>query len=352
MSQPGRGAFGILAQSGRRLALLLGLALVGCAHTSVGPTTSAESAKAPAASPWCAADVHGTAEASFGVKGPLFELNREFLETDARARALQCAELESKRLVLRYAFGLFEARYMGKEVLHTFVVPAAYHPVKDVSHAVFLAALLFAEPPGAVRDQQVARTLDTLQQVLARLQDASSPTATLLPKALHAREEGLLERTEEALVRFSRGELGPDGQRAYFQSVRGAMEDNLRDIATESLKALHAAVETTRRDVSKVNPKAWDSVLVVVAVAHQARAREIGIQYFERLLHEPVGEGARNERRMVVTEQVWQASEQYGLLAAHLVDQAAGAAIFDDPLRMQWDVLGDDGAALDALLPR
>ncbi len=355
MSQPGRGSFGILASGGRHLPLLLSLALAACSHSAPVPEAPAEPARVTAASkasPWCAADVHGTAEASFGVKGPLFELNREFLEADARARAQQCAALESKRLVLRYAFGLFEARYLGKEVLHTFVVPAAYHPVKDVSHAVFLAALLFAEPPGTARDQQVVRTLDTLQQVLAQLQDASSPTATLLPKPLYEREARLLDRTQKALARFSRGELGPDGQRAYFQSVRGDVEDNLRDIATQSLKALHAAVETTRREVFRVNPNAWDSVVVVVAVAHQARAREIGIQYFERLLHEPVGEGARNERRMVVTEQVWQAPEQYGLLAAHLVDQAAGAAIFDDPLRMQWDVLGDDGAALDAVLPR
>jgi len=188
--------------------------------------------------------------------------------------------------------------------------------------------------------------------VLAQLQDASSPTATLLPKPLREREGRLLNLTREALSRFSHGELGPAAQTAYFQSVRGDIADNLRDIATESLKALHVAVETTRREVSKLNPKAWDSVLVVIAVAHQARAREIGIQYFERLLQEPVGEGARNERRMVVTEQLWQAPEQYGLLAAHLVDQAAGAAIFDDPLRMQWDVLGGDSAVLDALLPR
>ncbi len=334
--------------------LLLGFVLACSAHLQPPPSASpgvVSKPAAPAASPWCAADVHGTAEAEFGVKAPLSELNMEFLEAHARARALACADLESKRLVLRYSFGLFEARYLGKDVLRTFVVPKAYHPVKDVSHAVFLAALLFAEAPGAERDTQVARTVETLDAVLAQLKDGSSPTATLLPPSLRERELRLLQRTRQAVAAFSTGGLGPSAQEAYFESVRGDLRDNLRDIAGESLKALHAAVETTRRGVSKVDPQAWDSVLVVIAVAHQARAREIGIQYFERLLREPVGEGARNERRLVVAEQLPQASEQYGLLATHLVDQAGGKTIFGDPYRMQWDVLGEDAATLDLLLP-
>jgi len=261
--------------------LFLGLTLACSAHAPTAPSASAPVPKPPAsASSWCVADVHGTAEADFGVQGPLAELNAEFLEAHARARAQQCAELESSRLVLRYAFGLFEARYQGKVLLRTNVVPAAYHPVKDVSHGVFLAALLFSEPPGAARDQQVARALQTLDGALAQLGNASSETAALLPKPLQARQRRLLQATRQALGQFGTGALGPEGQRAFFESVRGDVVDNLRDIASESLKALHAAVQTTRLEVSKLNPKAWDSVLVVVAVAHQARAREIGIQYF------------------------------------------------------------------------
>ncbi len=340
--------------SRRLLVLLLGPLLACSAHVQPPPSVSAQQpgpSASPQASPWCVADIHGTAEAEFGVKAPLSELNQEFLGAHARARAQQCLQLETKRLVLRYSFGLFEARYMGREILQTFVVPEAYHPVKDVSHAVLLAALLFAEPPSVQRDQHVVRVLKTLEAILKQLDDASSPTAKLLPEHLHARERQLLENTRQALATFATGALGPQAQREYFQSVRDALTANLREIATESLKSLNAAVESTRLAVTKVDPKAWDSLLVVIGVAHQARAREIGIQYFERLLKEPVGEGARNERRIVVAEQLPNAPAQYGLLATHLVDQAGGAAVFDDPLRLQWDVLGDDGGALDAILP-
>jgi hypothetical protein len=44
-------------------------------------------------------------------------------------------------------------------------------------------------------------------------------------------------------------------------------------------------------------------------------------------------------------------SDQLGLLSAHLVDERGAAVIFADPLRLQWDALGDvDPATLDMLL--
>src|SRR5262249_47819269 len=111
-------------------------------------------------------------------------------------------------------------------------------------------------------------------------------------------------------------------------------------------------VKAVRRKVEAQDPRAWDSVLVLAVSVHQARARELGVQYFERLLAEPVGEGARNERRLGVCESVFAGAGQDGLLALHLVDQAASADVFGDPLRLQWDALGDPGGALDAVLPR
>jgi hypothetical protein len=343
-------------ESGRRRcrALPLVLLLAACAgHVQPSPSAAAPAPSNAAGAPWCAAEVSGTSEsAQFGVAGPLAELNTQFREAHARARSRECAELETNRLVLRYSFGLFEARFRGREIARTFVVPAAYHPIKDVSHAVFLAALLLAEPASVARDQAIASTLDALARALADLRNASSATASLVPSVLQPRETRLLERTRQALVGFANGQLDPAAQKAYFASVRGDLEDNLRDIAAESLKALHAAVESTRAKVTRIDPKAWDSALVVIGVVHQARAREIGIQYFERLLREPVGEGARNERRMVVAEGFFHSADQYGLLSAHLVDQTGGAVIFEDPLRMQWDVLGEDHGVLEALLPR
>ncbi len=339
-----------------RLLPLLFIVATACnAHVPPGQSGPIEqappqSSSASTSPPWCVADALGTSEPKPGVVGPLADLNSQFLKAHARARAHECLDLESNRLVLRYSFGLFEARFRGKQLTRTSVLPKEYHPVKDVSHAVYLSALLFAEPSGVERDRNTLQTLSTLDAALAEMRAPSPPTAPLLPPRYQEREMRLLQRTREAVARFSLGELTPEEQKTYFDSVRSDLKDNLRDIATASLQGLHAAVEATRVEVAKIDPKAWDSALVVVGVMHQARAREIGIQYFERLLHEPVGEGARNERRLVVAEQMTVPSQQLGLLAAHLVDQGGANAIFADPLRLQWDALGDvDAATFDAL---
>lgn len=337
--------------------MFLALAIACASRPLVPPASPTEEASSPdspsPSSPWCVAEPLRSAEAEHGVSGPLADLNMQFLQAHARARARQCRDLEANRLVLRYSFGLLEARFRGEEVTHAYILPKPYHPVKDVSHAVYLSALLFTEPRGVDRDQHILRTLFALDSALAQLQEPTSATAALLPKVLHDRETRLLQQTRNALTHFSAGELGSNEQKAYFESIRADLRANLHDMAIASLRELDGAIESTRAKVAKLDPKAWDSALVVVGVMHQARAREIGIQYFERLLGEHAGEGARNERRLVVAEHVTIPSEQLGLLAAHLVDEEGAAAIFADPLRLQWDALGDvDPAALNQFFER
>lgn len=365
-----------MSPQNRSLPLLASLLLVAGCHaetpTRVAPTTSPAPAAAPDASeanspepapaptaqapvegtpsPWCSAAPRASQERKHGVSSALAELNEAFLREHARARQSACAELESERLVLRYAFGTFEARYRGKDLLDGPVnlLPPEYHPIKDVSHAVLLAALLFQ---GTSSDPATrgAPVLDVLGAALAQLEDASSPTTRSIPSARLPVQKRILRATEEAVRAYSAGKLDERAQRAFFAKVRPDLDDNVRAVSSAFLRELHRRVEEVRRKVPDAS--AWQSVAVVVGAAHQARAREIGVQYFERLLSEPVGEGARLERRMVISESVFQPADQLGLLATHLVDQESGELVFGDPLRLQWDVLADHGGALDALLP-
>jgi hypothetical protein len=324
-----------------------GFGLVVCAATALACAGEHAAQKtSSAADEWCAAKQLPTSEGEHGVAGAFAELNKQFLQTHVRARARTCESLDAQRLVIRYAFGTLEARWRGEVVYSSFVLPNDYHPVKDVSHAVLLAALLFADPQGSARAGAAVRTMDA---VLVAMRTPQSGTAALIPAALLPAQRRILTRTRDALDAFARGELDRAGQERYFASVHDDLTENLRSISAQVVRGLHEGMQTIR---SRVSANAWSSFVVVAAVAHQARAREIGVQYFERLLQEPVGEGARNERRLVVAEALFAGPDQYGLLSAHLVDQAAGTAIFADPQRLQWDVLGDDGGALDSVLPR
>ncbi|HEY8206854.1 MAG TPA: hypothetical protein VIG99_05185 [Myxococcaceae bacterium] len=329
-------------------AWVLGLLLAAsCAHAPAGTAAAAGSTAR------CTASLTPTGEEKYGVSGALTRLNAQLRSAHQAARARACGQLGEERLVIRWAFGKLDARWRGQLLTPEGLdlVPAAFHPLKDVGHGVLLASLLFEEPPGPARDQRVKEAVAAIDAVMAELRDGG-PASKLIPAEHAARQRRMLEQTREALARFGAGELAEEARRRYFAAVRGDVVDSLRAISVELLRSLDREVREIRRKVQAEDPRAWDSLLVITSSVHQVRARELGVQYFERLLAEPAGEGARNERRLVVAENVFAEPDQYGLLALHVVDQAASAAVFDDPLRLQMDALGDVGGALDELLPR
>lgn len=322
----------------RGAAIVVGIGLiVGC--RGAGETSAPEA--------WCAAEVLRSAEEEVaGGDGRLHALNRQFLAAHARARAAECERLAKERLVLRFAGGVLEARWKGRAIGggRVDVLPPEFHPVKDVSHAVFLAALLFAERAGeAVIINEAIAGVDAA---------AVAIEAARVPVELMPGLRRILERTREALAAYAAGRLDDDAQAAYFAAVRPDLQANLVAVAGAVVRGLHAAVSRVRAEVAAADPEAWTTVVVIVGgVSHQARARDIGVQYFERLLAEPVAEGAQGERRLIVAEGVMDPAGQVGLAAAHAVDRVGGAVIFGEPGRLQRDALADDGGALDAVLP-
>lgn len=296
---------------------------------------------------WCASEPHESIDRKLGVDGALAELNELFLSVHASARLRRCRALSREGLVIRYAAGELEARFRGR-VLHPTanILPPDYHALKSVAHALFLAAILASEgddvDPGE-RKQAVA----AIEAIERELGDPKSTARRLIPEAHVARQHHILA--------LSRAALGADdgaGARKAIEEATPALQQVLAHVATEQVRALHHAVQAIRAEVEREQPDAWDSLLVVVAVAHQARAESLEVQYFERLLREPRKEGALGERRLVVAEGASEPAAQIDLLAAHLVDQLGGRLIFGDKARLQRDVLSDHVGELERLLPR
>jgi len=69
------------------------------------------------------------------------------------------------------------------------------------------------------------------------------------------------------------------------------------------------------------------------------------MQYFQKILAEPAGIGAQNEHRLVYAEGIYEESRALKLVAKHVIDQEAAIAFFDNPRRLQEDILSD-GAEL------
>jgi hypothetical protein len=333
------------------------LAVAGCGRLVPSTPSTASSLHADSTVAgqldWCLASLHPSQESKHGVAGGFAALNGEFLAAHARARLVLCRQLERERLIMRYSFGTLEARWRGRSLsaARISVLPPEYHPIKDVSHAVFLTALLFDEPHGTARNKHVEDVIAALKSARADLQSPTSAIGTLLPVDQRLRQEQILVAVGDVLELFAAEKLDDRQKQAFFDGIRAELLENLRVVSSAVLRTLDENVRRFRAVVEKEDPRAWNTLLVVIGVMHQARAREIGVQYFERLLAEPVGEGARNERRMVITEGLIHGSEQYGLMAAHLVDVAGAQKIFGDPQRLQWDVLAGDGEELKKLIP-
>jgi hypothetical protein len=164
-------------------------------------------------------------------------------------------------------------------------------------------------------------------------------------------EIAILTLTSKALEGFRNGQLDQNGRRDYFVSIRRPLTENLRRACVAVLTTVHEAVSAYKNEVDAKESTAWASLVVLASVCHQGRARDIVVQYFERLLGETVSEGASLENRLVILEGQFKPAAQRAGLAGHDVDRQFAEVIFGDPGRLQWDVMGDSGGVLDSLLP-
>ena len=140
---------------------------------------------------------------------------------------------------------------------------------------------------------------------------------------------------------------------ALDQLLRPVM-DQVGNLPERQRGVLLGALDAAAREIkAQVGAEAWSKLVTVVTTAHQARAREVSIQYFERALGEHLTEGALGEQRLVVLEGAAQKAMPESVMTAHLVDQRLSSLLFDDPLFLQSDVLGKyAGPHLDRLFAR
>ena len=286
-----------------------------------------------------------------GIMGPLSELSEQFRSAHAAARARMCARLQSSSVVIRYSLGTVEVHRNGQVLVPPTSIYTPYvHVLKAVAHTPFLASLVFDEPPGPLRQEHLAAAEREVAAARQLLSEAREPVVRLLSAAERERQLAILAQTQSFLTSLHKSEPPPRARADFIKSIRPLISANLRDAARATLVKLDETIKGARALSEKEDPRAWDSVTVVANASHQSRARELAVQYFERMLGETIGEGARHEKRLVVLESVNKAADQRGLLAAHYVDREHAEIFFGDPDRLQWDVLADGGSLLNELL--
>lgn len=249
------------------------------------------------------------------IGGPLDPINDAFHEDYARVRDASVLD-EPVLVLLGDELTLVQA---GGATRVFAVTPRIYHALKSIAH---LPVAVFA----AVQRNGDARA------ALARLSELTRASLDALAHDVPAPEvqaecRALLDATATFLA--TRGDL-----EAYARAM-GPRMLALGDWATrEQLTALHQRFGEV---LACLDAHERGSLHVVVAGAHQARARSLGMQYFQRRLGEPAG----IEQRVTYAEAVETVDAAVALVGTQRLDRLMARAFFGDENRLQRDILGD-----------
>ena len=260
----------------------------------------------------------------FGVRllerQPLDAVNKAFHQNYDAARS--GAEREGPVLVV-IAGSLVLHRNRDRDRVERAFIPRIYDLIKSAAHAP--VALYAALQRG---DEPRARLLRSLQTSLAASLESLDREVPDVEVAGHIRD--VLERT----LKFVAGDTDAAALDAFAGQV-GPLMLVLTDHATRyQLAALHQVAESLLGELTSEEKR---TLRVVVLGVHQARARSLVMQYFQRRLREP--EGA--EERVTYAEGATTEEEALALAGTQRLDRAIATAFFGEAKRLQRDVLGD-----------
>ena len=206
-----------------------------------------------------------------------------------------------------------------------------YDPVKSIAH-IPLAIYVILTPGEGTLDEARLKTLAGLRALIPPAE--ASLDQVKLPAAALARQRKIvadcLAFLDEVATRrtFTRAAL-----QTFTRRMAPLVMENAVDATRAQLDAVHAQVSKWRRELT---PAEWERLHVVIIGPHMPREGLVVTQYFLRLLHE-----AKEGRRVVYAESLWQEPQAMDLLGTHLLDGSVGDAFFGDYMRMHRDLLAD-----------
>jgi hypothetical protein len=217
---------------------------------------------------------------------------------------------------------------------------SSFHDVKSAVHVPIAVFSALASSKDRRPHRPLAPGVGPVLDALRSRASAAGESLQPLPAEVRADADAVLG----ASVAFV------DRTRAEASVSRVALEGFAREVGPRLLRltehatrirlaALHRAVEA---ELSSMSGEARGVFEVVVAGDHQARARSLPVQYFEKRFGEPPGA----ERRVTYAEGLNDPAEALALVSKRIFDREIASAFFGDSSKLQRDVLGDAAARL------
>jgi hypothetical protein len=273
----------------------------------------------------------------FPKTGTLSVLNCDFHQQyEARiAQVLTTFGTSGGRPIILNLGGTLILKYNGNTT-NTNITPATYHELKSFEHAALTVFLILS---------QMNPDQSTLQMIQSHLEQAAPLISSL--KLTHQSREitnQLVQGTLQLIRKLKNKPTYSRDKLAYeFKRIKPLLNKVTMIASKIELQALNDALNPW---LAQMLPAERNRIGIVVATAHQARDREISLQYFSKKFGHRVGEGARYENGMVVLEGKFDETSALNLLARHYLDREVGDIMFNEPARLQRDVLADSAAII------
>ncbi|MBY0523501.1 MAG: hypothetical protein K2R98_08875 [Gemmataceae bacterium] len=266
---------------------------------------------------------------------PFETLNAAFLKIYDGAVAATLARTRPIVLVNRPKLILFRD---GRRDEAT-VLPPLYNHLKAAAHVPLGTYALLAPFGEGLVDAERLAAICHFRDLAAAARDRVDLrrlTAAQRVPLVHLLDEGL--RFLNEVIR-SRQHVQADLVK-FLRSLRNAIDGSIAAAVQLEIDAYHAQMTHWRKELTADE---WRQLRVVVMEAPQARRVDLGLEYFARLLGEPVSGG-----RIFFAESLYMSEgEQWALdhIGKQELDTAVASAFFNDPQRLDRDILGDAAVA-------
>jgi hypothetical protein len=220
----------------------------------------------------------------------------------------------------------------GGKRADTKAIPPIYHRLKAVSHiplAIYVTLAPYGDAP--LGDDRLSR-LQVLRAHVAAVVDALDRSGFDAEQARRSRMMlGQCTAFLDSVIstrKFDRADL-----KTLTRSAGSVVLANAADAARAQIDAYHKLVSTWRAAMPAGD---WSKLRILVLGRQMGRKHNVAVQYFAKLLGE-TGES----RKLVYAEELSGEQQGLNLLATHQLDSELAEAFFENPDRMEIDLLGN-----------
>jgi hypothetical protein len=213
--------------------------------------------------------------------------------------------------------------------------PRSYDSIKDMSHMVlglFGAAAVAITAPASDWAANFRNLRDGARAVLPLV-----PTLGFEGDRLDRQITLLTDGIAFADRMIAAGAVTQADVTSYARQAAPLILANAADAAVAQVDGLHAIVQAWRAEMTDDE---WKRLYVIVLGSRMPRVGNLQFQYFANAL----GSASVNTR-LFYAEGIFEVKGGLDLLATILTDRALATAVFDDPMRMDRDLLSDGAEA-------